>query len=92
VIKQWICSKRKKEHIWIHCKNYQISFYFLSYGHNDDINGIDCISDKDFITCGSDNQVIYWKTDEESQLVYTGHKYAIDCIGAISEKSFVTGS
>ena len=33
------------------------------YGHNDDINGIDSISDQNFITCGSDNQVIYWKIE-----------------------------
>jgi len=43
------------------------------YGHNDDITGIDVIEGKNFITSGSDRQVIYWRIDEESQLVFNGH-------------------
>jgi len=62
------------------------------YGHNDEINAIDSIDGSNFVTCGSDQQVILWKMEQESQLVYQGHQYSLDCVGAISSKSFVTGS
>lgn len=62
------------------------------FGHKNDINMIDSIGDEDFVTCGFDRQAIYWKIEDETQLVFNGHDLAMDCIKSYNLNNFITGS
>jgi len=61
------------------------------YGHQSNINAIDSIGEN-FVTCGFDRQVIYWKTAEGSQLLFKGGDYSLDSIRSVNPRNFVTGS
>jgi len=39
-----------------------------------------------------DKQSIFWKVDEESQLIFKSGDYSIDCIKAVNSRHFITGS
>ena len=47
-----------------------------SFGHQDAITGLDCLSRERCVTAGGrDNTVRVWKITEESQLVFHGHGF-----------------
>ncbi len=60
------------------------------YEHNAEILDIDCINDSDYLTSGYDRQVIAWKTERETKVVFKGHNYAIDRVRAINLERFIT--
>ncbi|EGR29462.1 u3 small nucleolar interacting protein 2, putative, partial [Ichthyophthirius multifiliis] len=62
------------------------------FGHKGDVNYIDAITAEHFISSGFDRQVIIWKTEQQSQLVYEGHDFSIDIVKAINQEYFITGS
>jgi len=62
------------------------------FGHKADISAIDSISENNMVTCGFDRQAIYWKIEQESQLIFNGGDYSMDAIKALSPNHFVTGS
>lgn len=53
---------------------------------------IDCMGENNMISCGFDRQVVYWRIEEETQLIYAGGDYSVDCVKALGPKYFVTGS
>ncbi|EAR93107.2 U3 small nucleolar RNA-interacting protein (macronuclear) [Tetrahymena thermophila SB210] len=62
------------------------------FGHKADPTYIDSMSANNFISCGFDRQVIIWKTEHQSQLIYGGHDYSIDVVKAVDAEHFITGS
>ena len=61
------------------------------YGHYSGVHDIDSFHNERAITCGFDCSVRIWKTTEESQLVYGGHHFSIDCVKIVNADCFVTG-
>ncbi len=51
---------------------------------------IDCLNGNDFITSGFDRQLISWKTEKETKIIFKGHDYAIDRVRSINLERFVT--
>lgn len=43
------------------------------------------------ISSSSDRSVRIWKIEDESHLVFRGHKSSIDCVSYLDDSSFVTG-
>lgn len=62
------------------------------YGHTSSILDIDYYSKDRIISCGIDRQVIFWKINEDSELVYRGVEHGTDTINVINNHFFVTGS
>lgn len=62
------------------------------YGHRDEGLDIDSINADDFITSGKDEQVLVWKTEKQTQTIFSGHDYAIDRVRTINSEYFLTGS
>ena len=60
------------------------------YEHNSEVLDIDCINGDDFLTSGYDRQVVAWKTEKQTKIVFKGHDYAIDRVRAINVERFVT--
>lgn len=60
------------------------------YEHNAEVLDIDCFNGDDFLTSANDHQVIAWKTQKETKIVYKGHDYAIDRVRTINLERFVT--
>lgn len=50
------------------------------------------MSENNMISSGFDRQIVYWKTEEEAQLIFNGGDYSIDSVKALSARNFVTGS
>ena len=51
-----------------------LCYFCVSFGHQDGIISIDCLSQERPITAGVDKTLRVWKIIEESHLVYHGHK------------------
>ena len=50
----------------------------IRYGHQDGVSAIDCLHRERPVTAGTnDRSVRVWKVVQESQLVFTGHKWAL---------------
>jgi len=62
------------------------------YGHQSDILGLDAYSGDRLLSCGIDRQVIFWKINEDSELVYRNEKHTVDTINVINNQFFITGS
>ena len=62
------------------------------YGHHSDILGIDSFSRDRVMTCGMDNQVIFWKVNEDSELLYPSRLHSVDTLNVINGQFFMTGS
>ena len=62
------------------------------YGHYSDILGLDTYTTDRLISCGLDRQVIFWKINENSELLYKNEKHTVDTINVINNQYFVTGS
>jgi len=44
------------------------------------------------MSCGLDRQVIFWKVNEDSELLYKNHEHNTDTLNVINNHFFVTGS
>ena len=62
------------------------------YGHHSDIAGIDSYSKDRVVTCSKDNQVIFWKINEDSELLYQNRVHTVDTLNTINQQFFLTGS
>lgn len=55
------------------------------YEHNGEILDVDCFNGNDFVTSANDHQVITWKTEKETKIIFKGHDYAIDRVRTINQ-------
>lgn len=62
------------------------------YGHQSDILDIDAYSKDRVLTCGLDRHVIFWKVNEDSELLYKNEKHSCDTLNIINNQFFITGS
>lgn len=62
------------------------------YGHQSDILGLDSYSGNRMLSCGLDRHVIFWKVNEDSELLYKNEKHSSDTINVINNQFFVTSS
>lgn len=62
------------------------------YGHLADICDMDKYSKDRVISCGLDRQIIFWKINEDSELLYRNQEHTTDTINVINNHFFVTGS
>ncbi|CAH0386950.1 unnamed protein product [Bemisia tabaci] len=68
-----------------------LCFIETLHGHQTGITDVDIMSKDRVITSGgSDNTVRLWKIDEESQLIYAGHKRNIDLVRRLTNQIFVS--
>ena len=61
------------------------------YGHHNDISTIDTFSRDRVLTCSSDSQVIFWKVNENSELLYPSRMHSVDTLNVINSQFFLTG-
>ena len=62
------------------------------YGHHSDISDIDCYSRDRVLTAAMDNQVIFWKINEDSELLYLNRLHTVDTLNMINSQFYITGS
>ena len=62
------------------------------YGHLSDILDLAQYSKDRVISCGLDRQVIFWKINEDSELLYKNPEHHTDTLNVINNHFFVTGS
>ena len=62
------------------------------YGHMADMLDLDKYSKDRVISCGLDRQIIFWKINEDSELLYKNHEHTTDTINVINNHFFITGS
>ena len=62
------------------------------YGHHSEIFGIESFSRDRVMTCSMDSQVIFWKVNEDSELLYPSKLHSVDTFNVVSGQFFVTGS
>jgi hypothetical protein len=62
------------------------------YGHMADIYDLKKYSRERVISCGLDRQVIFWKINEDSELLYKNPDHFTDSVNIINNNFFVTGS
>lgn len=61
------------------------------YGHRSDILDVDVMG-AHAVTCGFDKSAIVFKIDKETQMVFDEQLFSLDCVRAINQHFFVTGS
>ena len=62
------------------------------YGHHSDILGIEAFSRDRVLTCSTDSQVIFWKLNEDSELLYPSKLHSVDTLNVLNSQFFLTGS
>ena len=62
------------------------------YGHTDDVNEIVSYSKQRIISVGADNQLIFYKANEDTQLLYKNTKASTSCVTVVDDEYIVTGS
>lgn len=70
----------------------EMTYLDTHYGHHSDILSIDCFSRDRVITCSMDSQVIFWKVDQDSELLYPSRLHSVDTLNVINGQYFMTGS
>lgn len=93
---------RRSSHILYSCSNDRsIKVWDLDekcyietlFGHQEVITSIDALMRERCITAGGrDATVRIWKIVEESQLVFQGAGYSIDCVKFLDEQHFISGT
>lgn len=53
---------------------------------------MDAYSKDRVVSCGADRQVVFWKINEDSELLYSSPQHTADTINVINNQFFVTGS
>jgi hypothetical protein len=54
------------------------------YGHHSDILSLDYYSKDRVVSCALDRQCIFWKIDEDSELLYNNLKHSVDSIHVLT--------
>jgi ribosomal RNA-processing protein 9 len=62
------------------------------YGHHSDVLDLDTYSKDRVMSCGLDRQVIFWKINEDSELLYKSPDHSTDTLNVVNQHFFVTGS
>ena len=62
------------------------------YGHRAEMLGLACLSENNMVSVGFDKLPIVWKLDRETQMVFDEQPFALDCVHAIDQHCFATGS
>jgi ribosomal RNA-processing protein 9 len=70
----------------------EMAYMDSHYGHHSDVLGMDAYSQDRLLTCGLDRNVIFWKINEDSELIYKNEKHTTDTINVINNQFFLTGS
>ena len=70
----------------------EMAYMDTHYGHHSDILALDSYSRDRVISCGLDRQVIFWKVNEDSELIYSNPIHMVDTVNCLNSKFFITGS
>lgn len=54
------------------------------YGHTSDILDLAYYSSDRLLSCGLDRQVIFWKINEDSELLYKNEAHSVDSVNIIN--------
>ena len=55
------------------------------YGHTSTVLGLDSYCSQDrVVSCGLDRQVVFWKINEDSELIYKNEKHTVDTINVMT--------
>lgn len=54
------------------------------YGHRSDILGIDSYSKDRVISCSLDSQCIFWKIEEDAELLYNNFNHKTNTVNVIN--------
>lgn len=70
----------------------EMQYMDTHYGHHSDILGLQAYSKDRVISCGLDRQCIFWKLNEDAELLYSNLQHSVDMINIVNHQFFVTGS
>jgi len=62
------------------------------YGHHSDILSLDYYSKDRIISSSLDRQCIFWKIDEDAELLYNSSNHTVDSVNVLNREFFVTTS
>lgn len=62
------------------------------YGHHSDILCMDYYSKDRVISSSLDHQVIFWKIDEDAELLYNNFNHTVDSVNVLNRQFFYTTS
>jgi len=78
--------------IWIGAQNKQLVLQDTFWGHTNKVFDIEYISKDRLISCGLDNQIILWKIESSSYLLFKLTNYnSIDMLKVLNNNSFISG-
>jgi len=61
------------------------------FGHQDEVQAIDCSSKQRVLSGGTDRSVRYWKVDHGSHLVFRAHKGSVDAVKILDDSTYISG-
>jgi ribosomal RNA-processing protein 9 len=61
------------------------------YGHSGPVNSVDSMFGETALSSGDDCTLRFWKVIDETQLIFKGHSFSIDCAKLLNEKCFISG-
>ena len=53
---------------------------------------MDHINGYDFVSSGNDRQIVLWKTEKQTQVIFEGHDFAIDRVRVVNDEKFISAS
>ncbi len=62
------------------------------FGHQSEMFDISVLNENTIVSCSFDRKPIIWKIDKDSQMIFNTRKFSLDCISALNNKYFITGS
>lgn len=62
----------------------EMAFMDTHYGHHRGILNMDAYSKDRVVSCGADRQVVFWKINEDSELLYSSPQHTADTINVIN--------
>jgi len=69
----------------------EMAYMDTHYGHHSDISVIESFSRDRVLTCSTDSQCIFWKVNENSELLYPSKMHTCDTLNVINSQYFLTG-
>jgi len=70
----------------------EMAYMDTHYGHHSDILSMDYYSKDRVISSSLDRQVIFWKIDEDAELLYNSFNHTVDTVNIINRQFFYTTS
>ena len=70
----------------------EMAYMDTHYGHQSNIHAIDFYSRDRVVSCSQDNQVIFWKINEDSELLYQNRVHSVDTLNTLTNQFYITGS